>query len=497
MMIEGLVIASLMLIGALTIRSCGIDSRGLTLVLSVPAACAVIVLIGTTLIVLGIPIAVPPVLIGTSLGLLGLVTMRNRLNRSDVLFLSLAAAGGMLIAATVHGRALVQLTVDSFEYLTIGAILAEDGGVSVIPFDRLQRRGVAYPMLLSLGHLGNDYYLHSLAPVIAVSTIGLLVWLTWKALSGLRSTTRTVACAMGALLLVTNHRFVFNAWYLNSHMLFAAWLLAAIGLLWLHNAGRYRVSSGIVLVVLPALALLRPEAGLTALVAVVPALASDRFSERFKGLLIGTIGLAVVAWHVRIVLQAGGKAGIETWGMIGVGLLAVVVGGLLNARVVVIPQWTPAAGVAVLSLTVLVLAFWDGGIIRASIDATLQNQVGGAGLYGSSLIVLALLSLGVLGWRRFPGMQMFVVPLVAALPLGLLLAVLRGTAYRVGPGDSLNRMLFHWLPLAILAVVAAIDSQPSWRRMADRGKHKREVSTVSQTVSDEPRSLDSVADLET
>jgi len=50
----------------------------------------------------------------------------------------------------------------------------------------------------------------------------------------------------------------------------------------------------------------------------------------------------------------------------------------------------------------------------------------------------------------------------AALLLGL--AVVRGGEYRVGPGDSFNRILFHYMPVSgvlIALAVASILSAPS------------------------------------
>ena len=92
------------------------------------------------------------------------------------------------------------------------------------------------------------------------------------------------------------------------------------------------------------------------------------------------------------------------------------------------------------------------------------------GAWGASLLVLAGVLVVAVLLRRVEHEQVWLFPLLTFVPLSVLLAFLREGAYRVGPGDSLNRMLLHVLPLAVLAVAVTADGEarPWTRRLASR-----------------------------
>jgi hypothetical protein len=114
---------------------------------------------------------------------------------------------------------------------------------------------------------------------------------------------------------------------------------------------------------------------------------------------------------------------------------------------------------AALWLALLACAVRRPEVLRDSVAATAQNLAFGAGSWGGSLVVLAVLVLGALtvaATGRVPGSVHLRFPLTTFLPLAFLLAYLRDAAYRVGDGDSLNRMAIHPVPLAVLLVLVAV-----------------------------------------
>ena len=74
-------------------------------------------------------------------------------------------------------------------------------------------------------------------------------------------------------------------------------------------------------------------------------------------------------------------------------------------------------------------------------------------------MILAALVIGVILLTDAPYRLLLRFPLTASIPMFLLFAFLRGSPYRVGETDSLNRMLIHIVPLAILFVVSAAASK--------------------------------------
>jgi hypothetical protein len=128
------------------------------------------------------------------------------------------------------------------------------------------------------------------------------------------------------------------------------------------------------------------------------------------------------------------------------------------------PRWSPtgrAAGVTLwtaeglLWLALLAAAVREPRTLVASVWHTGRNLLAGEGMWGLSLILLGLMVLAALILFRTPHQVFLRFPLTTYLPLVLLLAYLRGGAYRSGESDSLNRMWMHVVPLAVLFVIVA------------------------------------------
>jgi hypothetical protein len=78
------------------------------------------------------------------------------------------------------------------------------------------------------------------------------------------------------------------------------------------------------------------------------------------------------------------------------------------------------------------------------------------------LIVLSFLVVITLFTNRGAALVALRFPLTSFIPVFVLLAYLRDGGYRVGEGDSLNRMLMQFVPLAVLYVgVALLDWRPT------------------------------------
>ena len=104
----------------------------------------------------------------------------------------------------------------------------------------------------------------------------------------------------------------------------------------------------------------------------------------------------------------------------------------------------------------------DLGLLTRSIGAIVTNLMTSGG-WGLTMILIGLLI--AVPDKYLNDLQRLLKDALlgsAALLLGL--AVVRGGEYRVGPGDSFNRILFHYMPVSgvlIALAVASILSAPS------------------------------------
>jgi hypothetical protein len=230
-------------------------------------------------------------------------------------------------------------------------------------------------------------------------------------------------------------------------------------------------------VVVPALSVVaivigRPEATLLLPLLLVPIAVCLEVARRVVWVLSGTFAAATFLWWV-VVLR-----GLAPWSPSSAATVSVVtaVGVLLLTAVVPrLPRHTVTASrlpllvLAALTLVLVVYLVTDGGeVVWASLWATARN-LAGEGLWGLLVPVLVLLLVIVSRAWSLPAGQVFTVPLVGFLPLALVLAYAREGAYRVGPGDSLNRMWMHLLPLAVTyLVLVLLEGRPRTRTARGR-----------------------------
>ncbi|HOL18040.1 MAG TPA: hypothetical protein PLY40_07120 [Bacillota bacterium] len=112
-------------------------------------------------------------------------------------------------------------------------------------------------------------------------------------------------------------------------------------------------------------------------------------------------------------------------------------------------------------LALVVMAAGNPRLLYRSALATIQNLALDSGGWGVFPVLLGALLVAVLAFTDIPDRVYLRFPVTAFIPLAFMLAYFREGSYRVGPGDSLNRMLLHIMPLAILLVVSAAAS-PYW-----------------------------------
>jgi hypothetical protein len=320
--------------------------------------------------------------------------------------------------------------------------------------------GVAFPALEAIGVVSGDVVAVGLLPAFGVAGL-MCVYAIVRAHgsravgAGAGGTVRWVALVATAIVL-TNAQFLVHVVAIGPHLVVAFWvlLLAAVAADPSCVSGARR--SLVVFSLATALTAARPEGAILVALVMAPALASAPGDLRIRSRDLGFSGLAVVLWQV-----PHRSEGFKTMPD-GEGLALVVLGGLL--LVLSAPSVLrrigriPIVGLGLAGAwSALVAAFaLDAGLITRSLIATTANvalDVGGWGVGLLLLTVIALTARGVVG-ERFPLRSGLL--LGAFLPVHMVIVFLTGSAYRIGQSDSLNRMLFHLLPLLVVATSVAI-----------------------------------------
>jgi hypothetical protein len=382
-----------------------------------------------------------------------------------------AAAVPVLRAAN-----LVKWHSDSFTYVMGGAILADGTYDTAVSAHHLTKRLLAVSLIHAPASLTDDYYLRAITPLLAVATVGMLVWFFLRgAPERLDPGQLAIFAGLGALVLVTNNRFIFSAFYINGHLLVAVLLLAIAGGGWL-LATRDQVPArplmALQILAIPALVVTRPEATVLAGVALLPMLLSERVSWRHRATAMAVLGTSTMAWQGFVWWmhhQRDAEVPITVSGPFMAGLALLPGIWLLGRRPLLRRSawvlWLTEAG------TWLVLAAFfvrSPQIMIDSVDATWQNLVLGAGKWGTFPVVLAALVVVAIIVVRSPQLSYLRFPVTVFLPLAFVEAYLRDEAYRVGYGDSLSRMFMHIVPLAVLYIMAAYASADVSSRWARR-----------------------------
>lgn len=374
---------------------------------------------------------------------------------------------------------LVGWSNDSLRYLTTSTLIASDS-FDLVSRKLLVQRLLAFPILHAPANLAGEFYLRSVGPLLAISGIGLFVWLSLKGLAPRLTYGPAVFTTLGVLFLVTNNRMVWSAFALFPHLLSAVLILLIAGSGWLIATTRNKaendgIHAGALIslqsIAIPALVVARAEGGLMVAIAILPTLLCRGAALKHRAFLLCVFGVSLAAWNLlRLSYLTANRVPSSILGPLALAVLSLAAASLLGSRkvrehVTVLEErgslLLVTAEVA-LWIALAAAAIWNPEILLQSISATKANLLYGAGGWGYSLIILAILVLICAVAARASELAFLRFPVTSFVPLCFLLAYMRDGAYRIGPGDSLNRMWVHLVPLAVLFVVAALSSD-RWR----------------------------------
>ncbi len=378
----------------------------------------------------------------------------------------IAFVGGIALFPLIDKLTYIHHT-DSVGYLNIGSLIYSGGFIDYVdPWD-LQHRPLSVGLMHAPANVIGEYYIRLLNPFIAGSILALMTWFIVARLHDRLDRRLLVLLLISmALALGTANRFVMHSFYMNGHLLAGLCMVMIGGSGWLVAAGRKDQENAMLAMQALAtfvLAITRPEGSLLAAIALAPTLVCGRVPAGKRVILAIILGGSMVMWQgfmLSVFINRKADIPASILGMMGVGLALIAGSFLLRLRQI---QARPMTWMllfeAGLWLMLAFLAFRDPVLLEKSFAATIRNL----GIYwGVFAIMLGGLFLFALLFTGAPDRIFLRLPVTAYLPLVFLLAYLRESAYRVGGGDSLNRMFISIVPLAVLFIAASAASQ-GWR----------------------------------
>ncbi len=377
----------------------------------------------------------------------------------------LAGLGAVSVAATVTARSLRLgiYTGDTFQLVASARALADNRRATsalISPFS-FEEFPPGYSLLQIPSTWGGHTANHGLGVLLSLAILGLL----GHALRSARNPPPPLAIAAVLGALASSHFFWVMTTYINAHAVVALFLLATF----------LRVSrgQGHVLDDLPMLLMV---AGLVVLrvenVLLVALMLTTRIglpdgadptrlrTTRMAIAVAGTAGLTHQGVILALYRSAGQSLTRSSLGLaaIAAGLVvaAILLRPLVRARILPVRWALPALLAANVGYAALDLRGF-----ATSVTATLQNLFFWEGGWGAlPPLMLGLAITAVVATRGLrDGDDDTAVLLSFCLAAAMLLfftGYLREVPFRAGGGDSLNRQLFHLVPLALLAIGRAI-----------------------------------------
>jgi len=372
----------------------------------------------------------------------------------------------VIVARVVH---LTRLTPDSLRYLLAADDLALPDAFEQVHRADLLLRQIGLPSLHTLSDLTDRRYMASIAPLFGVSGLGLFTWLAWRFTQG-SETRRRMWLVVGAVLFLgSTNRLVYDSFYINSHIQMAVFLLIAVAGSWLAvttDKPGWAWPAGLALA---ATLLMRPEAPLVVAVVMAAVAASRatwpvRWAMTLPSVVVMALWYGIALWqHAnfgnRIALTAPVFGSlVAVFGATGV----TIAGGWAQARSVV--RHFDLIALAGLALLVAGYGVRSPDVVVGSIKATFRNLTYDGMWMLTWVAALGLLAVALLV-QRVPDSRLWTVPILGFGLLYWLLPLIRDGAWRVGTGDSGNRILAHIIAVVVvflvLAAVEPTESEPA------------------------------------
>lgn len=398
--------------------------------------------------------------IGLGLVVAAVSLIKGGIRRDDMLWMLMGVGIAVVTALVARQWHLTRLTPDSLRYLLASNDLVLTEGLREMNATDLVTRQIGLPALQSLSDLVGRRYLASLGPLFGVFGLGLFAWLSLEVTrEALGRRSRPILVGAAILFLLSSNRLVYDSFYINTHIEMASYLLIAVAGIWLavsRGLSGWAIPSGLALAVT---LVFRPEAPLVVAIVLVTVAASRanlsvRLAMTLPTLTVGALWYGLGLWRY----ASGGDEISPTAPVFG-SLMAMAVAVVLclasgTDRARAWARWLDVAGVAALALLLAFYVATDPTVFGTSVEATARNLVRDGFWLMTWVAAIALLVVALIV-QAIPDARVWTVPIIGFALLYWALPYVREGAWRVGAGDSGNRILAHYLAITVIFLVLA------------------------------------------
>jgi len=420
------------LVGLALVAALGPRKRpALASALAFPAGLAFVCVLSLLWLVVGIPYRFELLASAVCLSALAfavLVARRGVERRA----LKLGAVWTVAFALACYGLTRVNvavLTYDSHYFVLLGGVVAREEMLTPFLETALQEWGVFQVLAHSLGAFSRHQFLYALPLVLGLSFIPVFGLTVWHGLG--RSE-------------LSKHRRLVAA------VAVTATLFIATALLWIADADSDPALVPVAFLALTALALQRTETPIVAALFLVLRLADTRLPRRLITACVACFVAVVSIWYEAIARFASPESAFLTptrsrlvWAGLVLCLLWWIAGEMRIIRR--LNRFIPALVAAAVLLALAIAFATKTDHMLTSLSSWYQN-LSSLEQWGQTWYLLAAMTVVALVAKAPPFPHAFSIGIPAYLG-GILLLSAISIPYRVGVGDSANRMAVHVVPI--------------------------------------------------
>ncbi len=426
-----------------------------------PLGLLIWVLLALLTLCLGIPYTAPVMavlLVLTASALVFFNTRFSLFNRHDLRPFLTFTCGFALLSIAACSLNYTVLSYDSYKLLEVGRAIGYDGYFHPDTQAKLASWGIFLPMVQSASiFLGLDY-LYGLQPVLFVCLLASLFCLATKALHIMKapSLVRRVYPALAVLALMSTYFIVFQGFYIHNSMPSAVYLFLFCSTVWIARTQNQPRLLALGMLFLAAFTLQRMEGPLFALIFLVLVMTDRQLSYRHKVLCLLPYAGLVFLWYSKLYFMIG--SGSDILDREKITKLLSPLGAFTFVIVFSRARWIarlvgalPWVMLYVIAGKLLIVALDRPDHMAASLSALVQNILK-SGNWGVTWVVLFVLFTLAHHKVKLPHGKVFFIGIPSFLMFLFVLSSER-IPYRVGWGDSANRILTHILPVLLFYVL--------------------------------------------
>jgi len=394
----------------------------------------------------------------------GIIHARRKtwnLSGSELINLLLIAFSFLLILILASYFNFSTTSQDSIVQISTGIRISYEGLSSWV-MRELSLRGVFLSLLQSTSVFLGDDYLYLVQPAFAFTFFLVFFYLTRRIISNILSNQRLTLTysVLASLALFSTYFMVFQFFYIHNSLISAAYLFVGVSGIWLSVIEDDSNWLVLAMAGLLGFSLARNEAPIFALIFLLLVISADRIPYRDRMRSILPYLAFLILWYAYLLARMGTgtkildpeKASIIIASLFACGTLVLISDGKWVKRFL-LPR-LPQIMLSSLFLMVVAMVIFKPEHMIISVWITIRNVLE-AGGWGITWLLFGFLFILSLPGPRVPWEKLYSYGIFSFLFLLLGIVYFRNP-FRLGWGDSANRMLTHILPIIMSYIVMKV-----------------------------------------